>query len=287
MIIDAHSHIRVDNDFEKNFQKYMENLKLCNISKAIVSIDPFVAEFKCTKDYYHFVSINDNYSNLRTYCHTCKKETLYDYDPFEKYNEKLLSTNNDYLLPFLMLPVVNNKIKEEIEKYKKNICGLKIYTGLSEKVLDDLSEFNYDLPLLIHTGIQHNQNPKYMIDFLKKYKGYIILAHFARFCPEVIDIIKNSSNIFVDTSPAVYLFNNYISVQRKGGLFEKDGINLPSSLYYKAIEKFGIDKMIFGTDYPFSNRQSEIEILQNLKISATEYEKLASGNIRKILGGRI
>ena len=287
MIVDAHSHIRVDNNFKKNFKDYMEDLKLCNISKAIVSIDPFISELKCNKDYYHFVSINDNNRELRTYCHSCKKETSYDYDPFEKYNEKLLSIKNDYLLPFLMLPVVNNKIKEEIEKYKKCIFGLKLYTGLSEKVLDDLEDFDYDLPLLIHTGIQHNQNPKYMIKFLKKYKGYVILAHFARFCPEVIDIIKNSPNIFVDTSPEINLFNNYISVKLKGGLFDKDGITSPSSLYYKAFEKFGIDKIIFGTDYPFSNRQSEVELLQNLKISNTEYEKLTSENVRKILGGKI
>ena len=59
MIVDAHSHIRVDNNFKKNFKDYMEDLKLCNISKAIVSIDPFISELKCNKDYYHFVSIND------------------------------------------------------------------------------------------------------------------------------------------------------------------------------------------------------------------------------------
>lgn len=185
------------------------------------------------------------------------------------------------------MPVVNNTIKDEIEMYCKSVYGLKIYTGLSEKKLNELEEFEYELPLLIHTGIQQNQNPKYMIEFLKKYKGYVILAHYARFCPETVDFIKNSSNIFIDTSPSNYLYKKFVKNQKKGGLFDKSDIISPESLYYKAIELYGIDKIIFGTDYPFSSREDEIDILNNLKLSNDEIDSITYKNIKKVLGGKI
>lgn len=287
MIIDAHSHIRVDEKYEKNLAEYILSMKRCNISKAIVSIDPFVKEFKCNKDFFHYVSINDIENNLRTYCHSCHSSNVYYEDPFQKYNKIIASINISNIFPFLMLPVVNNKIKDEINNFKDYIFGLKLYTGLSEKTLNDLTDFNYDLPLLIHTGTQKNQNPKYMLEFLKKYKGYIILAHYARFCPEVTDLIKNSENVFVDTSPTMYLYKNYVESQRKGGLFSKEDLISPESFYYKAFELYGVDKIIFGTDYPFSDRKKEIELLNSLRISEDEYDKITFKNIKKVMGGKL
>lgn len=154
MIIDAHSHIRVDELFQKNLDDYISDMRKCNVAKAIVSIDPFVKEFKCDKDFFHYVSINDFDSNLRTYCHSCKNSVIYNEDPFQKYNKIITSLDISDIFPFLMLPVVNNKIKDEINNFKDCIFGLKLYTGLSEKTLNDLVNFNYDFPLLIHTGTQ-------------------------------------------------------------------------------------------------------------------------------------
>lgn len=287
MIIDAHSHVKIDENFITNINSSILSMKNSEIDKCVVSIDPFVKELKCDKDFYHFVSINDYNDSLKTHCHQCDKEFVYNEDPFQKYNKILLDNLNEFFIPFLTLPVVNNFIKDEIKNYQDYIYGLKIYTGLSEKTLDELQDFNFDFPLLIHTGMQNNQNPKNMLKFLKKYRGQIILAHYARFCPEVLDIIQHSPNIYIDTSPTIYLFKNYILNFKRGGLFDKRNINVPEDIYYKALELYGVDKIIFGTDYPFSDRLEEMNLIKKINLSKNDFEKITYGNIKKVLGGKI
>ena len=287
MIIDAHSHIKAGKNFNNDYINFINDLNCNNIDKAIVSIDPFTKDFKCKHDEMHYVSINDYGKKVRTKCHTCNTEKIYDNDPFEKYNEQLFSINDPKIIPFLMLSVTNNTMektaKKFLEVYNNKIAGLKLYTGLSEVYLDDIRNFDFELPLLIHVGYQHNQNPKNMIEFLKKYRGNVILAHYARFSQEAIDLIKCSDNIFIDTSPTMYLYDHYIKDYHKGGLINRDGLILPEDFYYKAIETVGIDKMVFGTDYPFSDRKIEIDLLNKLNLSNNDYEKITNGNIKRIL----
>ena len=76
---------------------------------------------------------------------------------------------------------------------------------------------------------------------------------------------------------------NYLSNEKKCGLFDYNNISCPEDLYYKAIELYGIDKIIFGSDYPFSNLSDEISLLNNLKLSDDEYKKIAYKNLMKVL----
>lgn len=61
----------------------------------------------------------------------------------------------------------------------------------------------------------------------------------------------------------------------------------PESFYYKAFELYGADKIIFGTDFPFSDRKKEIELLNSLRISEDEYDKITFKNIKKVMGGKL
>lgn len=293
-IIDAHCHIKCDNDFQSNLFKLKTSMIKNGIKKSILFIDPFVDEFKCPNsslENFHYCHVTDKLDlidNLSIMCDTCSKIIYNGEDPFNVYNRKLFDALDDssfYL--FLTLSLSNKTINRNINEfhylYGEKLKGLKLYTGLSDLVLNDLIELKSDLPLIIHTGKAYNQNPENMIEFLKKYKGYVILAHYARFCPHIVDIIKNYDNIYVDTSPSYYIYNNYINRDKKCGLFDYANISQPEDLYYKAIDLYGIDKVIFGSDYPFSNLSDEISLLNNLKLSDDEYKKIAYKNLMKVL----
>ena len=293
-IIDAHCHISVNGNFNQNLDQLKVDMKKNGINKAILFIDPFVKEFTCpkeSKDNFHYCHISDksqDLSKLSIFCDKCEKHIYYGDDPYDKYNKKLFEEVNDSMFYlFLMLSISNNTINNNIDKFKYlhgyKICGLKLYTGLTDVTLNNLKNLNSHLPLLIHTGKAFNQDPKNMIKFLKSYKGYIILAHYARFCPEVVELVKAYDNIYVDTSPSAYIYKEYINRVKKRGLFDYKGIDKPEDLYYKALELFGIDKLIFGSDYPFSSLDNEVELLKRVKLTETEFDKITNKNITKIL----
>lgn len=293
-LIDAHCHISCNGDFNKNIFELKKDMKRNNISKAVLFIDPFVNEFTCSKeskDNFHYCHVSDTANgnnNLSIICDECNSQIYYGNDPYNLYNKKLFEEVNDNMFYlFLMLSVSNNTMNINVEEFKSmygdRLCGLKLYTGLSDVTLNNIKNFNTDLPLLLHTGKAYNQNPKNMIDFLKSYRGYIILAHYARFCPEIIDLVKNYDNIYIDTSPSAYIYNNYINRVKKRGLFDYENINKPEDLYYKALELYGVDKLIFGSDYPFSNLDEEIQLLNNVNLTKNEYEKITNKNIMKVL----
>lgn len=292
--IDSHCHIRCDGNFEENLTELKKIMKKNNIDKSVLFIDPFISKFECSKsseNCFHYCHVTDKLNKkneLAILCSKCNDILYSGTDPYNYYNKKLFDSINDssfYL--FLMLSISNITMDNTIQKFKylygNKIRGLKLYTGLSDLILNDVNLFDYDLPLLIHTGKADNQNPKNMINFLKKYKGYIILAHYARFSPEIVDLIKQSDNIYIDTSPASYIFNMYLIGEKKRGLFDYKNIYKPEDLYYKALDLYGVDKLVFGSDYPFSEMDDEIKIIKNLILTESEYNKITNGNIMKIL----
>ena len=293
-IFDGHCHIKCDENLEKNIIALKKEMMVNKINKAVLFADPFVDEFKCinsTEKEFHYCHTTDQFNinnDLSIKCDVCNKIIYHGNDPFNEYNKMLFNKVDDEMFDlFLLLSVSNKTINKNIDEfcnlYGDKVKGLKLCTGLSDLVLNDLDEIKSNLPLIIHTGKPFNQTPQNMINFLKKYKGYIVLAHYARFNPEIVELVKKSDNIYVDTSPSYYIYMNYLSNEKKCGLFDYNNISCPEDLYYKAIELYGIDKIIFGSDYPFSNLSDEISLLNNLKLSDDEYKKIAYKNLMKVL----
>lgn len=293
-IIDSHCHIACKGNIKQNLDKLKIEMNQYDINKSIIFIDPFVKEFTCPNEskndfhYCHVSDILDKQRNLSIICDKCNKQIYYGYDPFFLYNQQLFNQVDDNMFYlFLTLSISNNTMNFMLEQFKElyedKLRGLKLYTGLSDVTLNNIRKLDSNLPLLIHTGKAYNQDPKNMINFLKNYKGFIILAHYARFCPEIVDLVKHYDNIYIDTSPSAYIFNEYLSGIKKKGLFDYNHINKPEDLYYKALDLFGIDKLIFGSDYPFSNIGDEIQLLNKINLTENEYDKLTNKNIMKIL----
>jgi len=77
--------------------------------------------------------------------------------------------------------------------------------------------------------------------------------------------------------------------------FKLDGYNFPNNVYFetsgiqysvilkKIYEKFGAERIIFGSDYPFGDPRVSLAMIETLNPSKKEYGLMTNQNIKKIL----
>ncbi len=150
------------------------------------------------------------------------------------------------------------KIHPDIQKFKiDDYRLLKIYEICEEK----------GLPILMHTGDNRYDysNPNRLLPILETYtKLKVIGAHLGGWsiwdsaCKEYAGL----PNFFVDCSSSFY----YI---------EKD-------LARDVILRYGVDSVVFATDYPMWNVQKELEYFFDLGFTKEENEKILGGNAKRI-----
>lgn len=278
---DMHSHI-----VNGVLDPIKEKRKL-GINKSLVCIAPFVDELKCDENNNHYCYVDSSKNGeMIVHCLECDKDIRTSPDIFFNANDKLFEKvkNIQDLYYFATLPVMrfgmNDLAEKYIKLYKSALKGLKLYTGLSKSTLNDSEFLECDLPLLIHTGFFENQKPSNMIDFLKYYRGKIILAHFCRLDVDTIRKIGQQENIFFDVSPAFEMFERY---KRKNILLYEGKINDVNEMYKILINLVGSDKILWGSDYPYSQIDMELQCLLNSELSDVEKEKILSINPKRFL----
>ncbi len=151
------------------------------------------------------------------------------------------------------------KIHPDIQGYKADCKGyMEIY---------ELCD-NAGIPILIHTGDSRydNSNPNRMEKILKAYPHLqIIGAHLGGWSvwEEACEKLCKYDNFYVDTCSSFYLIS-HTNAKR-------------------IINKYGTDKVIFGTDYPMWKQKDEIERILSLGFCDEDLEKIFSKNILKVL----
>ncbi len=151
------------------------------------------------------------------------------------------------------------KLHPDIQGYKADCDGYKeIYKLCSEA----------GLPILMHTGDKRydNSNPNRIEKILKEFPDLTIIgAHLGGWSvwEEASEKLYKYDNFYVDTCSSFYMLSH--------------------STAKKIINKFGTDKVIFGTDYPIWTQKEELEHIYALGFNDTELENILSKNILKVL----
>ena len=152
--------------------------------------------------------------------------------------------------------------------------GIKIHPDIQDfKVDDDGYKKAYKicekkgLPVLMHTGDNRydNSNPNRLIPILNEFKNLTVVgAHFGGWSiwEEASEKYKNYDNFFVDTSSSFHY------------------INLDTAK--RIIDNYGVDKLMFATDYPMWNAKNEIDTLLKLNLTEEDYIKIFSKNAIKV-----
>ena len=194
---------------------------------------------------------------------------------------------------------INKFISESVSLYKDKFVGLGTIHPRSEdmegdiehlvelglkgvKIHPDIQDFKVDddgykkaykiceekgLAVLMHTGDSRydNSNPNRLVPILKEFKNLTVVgAHFGGWSiwDEAYKQLKGFDNFFVDTSSSLY----YISIDTAK----------------KVIDEYGLDKVMFATDYPMWKAEDDIDKLLQLNLTEDEFAKLFSKNAIKV-----
>ncbi len=139
----------------------------------------------------------------------------------------------------------------------------KIFRACEEKGVFIVTHAGYDFISPNRTAV----TPKRLIRVLDKFpKLKIVAAHLGgnRYWDEVYDLLSGRENLWFDTA-----------------LVSTEGVS--PELVKKIIEKHGDDRILFGSDMPWSDPKNEIEFLRNLGLSEDSYQKIFEKNALNLL----
>ncbi len=220
---------------------------------------------------------------------------------------------HDLFLPFGSLDAMNNLVEGAKELYWlarwKLIAGIKLYPGYQHFNPIDLravgeiaQEFN--LPIMLHTGglhhccpredreagryrcgkvcpldsLTHLSNPKSLLPLVMLFPDVkFIFSHMG--CPyykEMFEVMKTCQNVYTDISGQFTSGGPYDNAESRWEIREaaQNILSLPG----------GIDRLLFGTDFPIQSYDHSIEMVKSLGLSASDEAKVFHDNAEQLLG---
>ncbi|MDA4131421.1 MAG: amidohydrolase family protein, partial [Thaumarchaeota archaeon] len=143
------------------------------------------------------------------------------------------------------------------------------------------------LPLIIAEGFLFDSTlalSRMIFDgvFDKYPKLKIVLPHLGSVIPYIL------SRIDIETDRAGDFLENYKSPLHKKFVkyFERvyvDTVSHQGPAYKLAIDTLGIDKILLGSDYPYSLWEKTVTAIENLHLSQKDRESIYSRNANKLL----
>lgn len=220
MIIDTHVHIGNMFNFNMPEEMVLESMKKYNIDYALVSnLDSVEYDFNLQP-----IDMDKQISQI---------DSLNRIIKFAK-------DNSDKIGAVVWVKVANEKVDEEliktIEKNREYIYGIKVHPYHSKTAFDDkkmepfieLAE-KLDVPVITHTGGCEEADPIHVYNMAKKYpKVNFIMVHLGLGTDnsEAIELLGKLPNLYGDTTW------------------------VPMEHTIDAINKWGSEKIVFGTDNP-------------------------------------
>ena len=159
------------------------------------------------------------------------------------------------------------------ELIRLGLKGIKLHPDIQGVAIDDprmqriyaLSEGR--LPILMHTGDSRFDfsNPNRMKPVLDRYPRLTVIgAHFGGWSvwEEAAATLSGYENFFVDCSSSLYA--------------------LSPLRVRELIDAFGVDRVLFGTDYPMWEPEAEVAAFMKLPLSEAERERILSRNAAEL-----
>ena len=197
----------------------------------------------------------------------------------QKFNNaiaELIENFGDKFIPLGTLHPQSETIQADFEHIiSLGFKGVKLHPDMQENKADcDGYKAIYELcsqkglPVLLHTGDSRydNSNPDRIAGILQEFPELTIIgAHFGGWSvwEEAAEKLYKYDNFFVDTCSSM--------------------VSLTDTVIRKFINKYGTDKVIFGTDYPIWKQEDEIRRIMSLGFSQDEYEKIFHKNVEMVL----
>ena len=170
-------------------------------------------------------------------------------------------------------PGLENPVDEIERCVKLGLHGIKIHPDVQRFHMDDPSMYPiYEaiegrLPILIHCGdyrydFSHPRRLAHILDDFPKLE--VIGAHFGGW--SLWDLAMEyllDRSCWLDTSSSFAFLGKVRSKE--------------------IIRAYGADRLLFGDDFPMWDHKTEVETLLSLDLTDDEYEKIFSGNAKRLL----
>lgn len=163
---------------------------------------------------------------------------------------------------------------KDFEEMKKlGLYGIKLHPDFQKFNIDDKKAFEIykraegKYPILFHMGdARYNfSEPIRLRRVRERFPNLtIIAAHFGGY--QAWDKARKElcgNDIYFDTSSSLYFIDNNYALER--------------------IHEYGVDKMLFGTDFPMWNYEEELNRFLALDLNENERIKILGANARKLL----
>jgi uncharacterized protein len=181
-----------------------------------------------------------------------------------------LSNQNKFIIPFLRFDPNTIKKTELQNLLKKNFKGVKLHPRAQNfDSLDKRFEWIFEmiseskLPLIFHCKSYHfdtNSHPEKLMQIAKKHPDLIvILGHFAGVNKLLFSEFLEIPNLWVETS-----------------------IDVTPNAYREVVLKTGFDRLLFGTDFPYSFGEVELMKLHLANLPKHINDKILYKNAQKL-----
>ncbi len=292
MIIDAHVHITLkeQNAFH-HLLRIEDYLAICrSIGKVcpIVFLNPFNNKFLCKK-YLHdrkghqsrVIALGSEEYGIK--CEKCGGFHYVGCDVFREENVSILDLANNvgaYALAFLSAPTAS--VQRQVDFYEErypDFLGYKIHPTIIKCPIDEY-DISSKKTLLVHCGNDEFSAPRKIVELAKRYKGNVIVAHWARFDREVLSEIAYMDNVWVDTSPFLFLLR--LSRTKPNLLRAELGNHKlmlqPEAFFQELISLVGIRKVLFASDAPFGDLQEEFSFILGADLNEADIRRITYEN---------
>ncbi len=184
--------------------------------------------------------------------------------------------NSEFIGLAAMHPRFENYEEELDRSLKMGLVGVKFHSDFQEFDIDDEEATDMyraiakrKMPVLFHMGDNRYDfsSPRRLANLMEKVPELIVhAAHFGgyRAWDLALDCLPVTNNLVFDTSSALFML-------------EKKNV-------YKFIEKFGVDKFMFGTDFPMWNPKDELERFMSLGFDEKTNQAILYENFERFYG---
>ena len=217
----------------------------------------------------------------------------------EKINSSAAALNeenfDDGIISFGCIHPDYTNYREELSRVKNyGLKGIKIHPVYQDINLDDVKFLRIldraaelDLIVVTHAGLDIGfpgvvrcgpQMAKNVIETLGEFK--FVLAHMGGWknWSEVLKIL-GGTKVFIDTS-----FSTGKIIPRSDFVWKEDDLKLLTPAQFMEFVKiFGAERILFGTDSPWTAAGNSIRFIENLPLSDVDKDKIFGLNARKLL----
>jgi predicted TIM-barrel fold metal-dependent hydrolase len=194
-------------------------------------------------------------------------------------NDWVASTDDPRIIPFgAMHPDLEDPLAEIVRMAALGLRGFKMHPEHQSFAPDEerlapiyVAAEAYGMIVLFHAGADEihstvHGTPRAFAGMLDEYPGLtVVLAHMGgyRQWPEITDVLAGR-DVYFDTA---YTLGH-----------------LPDDEFVALVRKHGVERVLFGSDGPWTDQAVELEHLRSLPFSAEEIDAICGGNAQRLLG---